>query len=86
MPNAVTIKIENDNGQLEILLGNLKEPRFSKDQKSKINKQVVSEVQIDGRRGQQTETVFKSGEFFISTALPATKNKSMVILLSLMSF
>ena len=79
VPNAVTVKIENDNGQLEILLGNLKEPRFSKDQKSKINKQVVSEVQIDGRRGQQTETVFKSGEFFISTALPATKNKPMVI-------
>ena len=72
-------KIENENGQLEIFLGNLKEPRFSKEQKSKINKQVVSEVQIDNRKGQQTETVFKSGEFFLSISLPATKNKPMVI-------
>ena len=78
-PNAGTVKIENDNGQLEIFLGDLKEPRFSKDQKSKINKQVVSEVQIDGRKGQQAETVFKSGEFFLSISLPATKDKDIAI-------
>ena len=77
--DANLVKIENENGQLEIFLNTLKEPRFSKDQKSKINKQVVSEVQIDGRKSQQTETVFKSGEFFLAISLPATKSKPLVI-------
>lgn len=74
------VKIYNEEGQLEILLNSLAETRFSKDQREKIKSQTVSEVQIDERKGTQTEFVFNNGEFFIFIILPSTDKKVLTTL------
>jgi hypothetical protein len=76
---AAGARLFSSAGEVNFWLGDLREPRFSKEQQKSILSEKPIEISVDKRKAAAIKYNFKDGSFFLAIKVPANSSTKNVI-------